>query len=67
MTIIYALRIINIENEKGRERKETMEKVLDMIIESYIKVFGEEKWESLTEEEQHDAIMIIARDMNNQL
>lgn len=36
-------------------------KVVNMIIESYIKVYGREKWDSLTTDQQHDAIMIMAK------
>lgn len=39
--------------------------MIDMIKEAYIKVMGQEKWESLTDEQKHDAVMIIARDLNN--
>ena len=30
---------------------------------AYIQVMGQEKWDSLTEQEQHDVIMILAKDM----
>lgn len=32
------------------------------IIEAYVKVYGAAKWAALTAEEQHAAVMIIARD-----
>lgn len=35
--------------------------VINLIKESYIKVYGIAKWNSLTEQEQHDAIMILAK------
>ena len=41
-----------------------MQKMVDMIIEAYITAMGTDKWNSLTGQEQHDAIMIIARDLN---
>lgn len=40
-------------------------KMIDMIKEAYIKVMGEDKWNSLSDEQKHDAVMIIARDLNN--
>lgn len=44
-----------------------MTKLVNAIIESYIKVMGEAKWNSLSAEQQHDAIMIIVKDMNKAL
>ena len=41
-----------------------MEKVIAMCIEAYIKVYGLEKWNSLTEEQQHDVIMTLARELS---
>ena len=37
-------------------------KIVEMIIEAYIMVMGLEKWNSLTEQQQHDVIMIIVKD-----
>lgn len=34
--------------------------MVNMIVTAYIKVYGIEKWNSLTENQQHDAIMMIA-------
>ena len=34
---------------------------------AFIKVYGLEKWNSLTGQEQHDAIMIILKDLLNSL
>ena len=31
--------------------------------ESYIKVYGVEKWCSLTDEQKHDTVMLLAKDM----
>lgn len=39
-----------------------MEKMIEMIKEAYIQTMGFEKWNSLTNEEKHDVIMIIAKD-----
>lgn len=41
-----------------------MEKIVEACIEAYIKVYGLEKWNSLTVEQQHDVIMTLAREMN---
>ena len=45
----------------------TNEKFFEMFIESarkaYIEVMGEEKWNSLTDQEKHDAVMFMAKDM----
>lgn len=37
-------------------------KMIDMIAEAYIKVMGVEKWNSLTDDQKRDAVMIIAKD-----
>ena len=39
-----------------------MMNLVNMMIEAYIKVMGEAKWNSLTEKEQHDAIMEMISD-----
>ena len=41
--------------------------MIDMIVEAYIKVYGEEKWITLTDEQKHDAVMSILNDLNNRL
>ena len=38
-----------------------------MIAEAYITVMGLEKWNSLNDQEKHDVIMTIARDLNKAL
>ena len=42
--------------------KEIM-RIMNLIANAYIKVMGKEKWDSLTTQEQHDTIMILAKDM----
>ena len=37
------------------------------IIEAYIQVMGEEKWNSLTAEQQHEVIMTITKDLYNRI
>ncbi len=44
-----------------------MMKTVNMIKNAYIKVMGTEKWNSLTDEQKHDVIMIIVRDLNRAL
>ena len=44
-----------------------IDKFVDIVSESYIQVYGLDKWLSLTLQEQHDVIMIIAVDLNNWL
>ena len=44
-----------------------MEKMVGMIVEAYIEVYGIEKWNGLTADQQHDAIMFIARDIERRL
>lgn len=49
----------------------TKEQFFDYFIESaskvYIEVMGIEKWNSLTDTEKHDAVMMIANDMTKVL
>jgi hypothetical protein len=42
---------------------ENTNKMIDMIAEAYIKVYGEIKWNSLTDNQKHEAVMIIAKDL----
>lgn len=37
--------------------------IVNMICEAYISVYGQQKWDNLTAEEQHDVIMTIAKDL----
>ena len=43
------------------------QKIVDMIVAAYVTVMGLEKWNSLTGQEQHDAIMMIANVLNKEL
>lgn len=36
--------------------------MIEMIKNAYITVYGIEKWNSLSDSEKHDAVMIIAKD-----
>ena len=40
-----------------------LEFIVDSIIRAYIQVLGQEKWDSLSAEEQHDALMILVKDL----
>ena len=44
-----------------------MEQMVDMIIDAYVKVYGAERWNSLTAEEQHTVIMKIAKDLDKMI
>ena len=37
--------------------------LVDCIIRAYIAVLGEDKWYSLTDQQQHDVIMTLIKDM----
>lgn len=39
-----------------------MEKIIDMMKTAYITEMGLEAWERLTDEQKHDAIMLMAKD-----
>lgn len=36
---------------------------INLIKNAYIKVMGAEKWASLTDDEKHDVVMILAKDL----
>ena len=51
-----------------RQEANTMnqvDKMIDMIASAYISVYGAAKWNSLTDQQKHDAVMIIACDALN--
>lgn len=37
--------------------------MIDMVAEAYIMVYGREKWDGLSDQQKHDAVMYIVRDM----
>ena len=39
-----------------------VDKMIDMIKEAYVSVMGIEKWDSLSDDEKYDVIMIICKD-----
>ena len=43
------------------------DKMIDMIVKSYITVMGAEKWNSLSDEQKHDVVMVIAKDALNRI
>lgn len=47
--------------------KQEWEIMADQIRDAYISVYGAERWAALTDQQKHDAVMIIARDMLNRL
>lgn len=42
---------------------EEIMRIMNLIANAYIKVMGKEKWNSLTKQEKHDVIIILAKDM----
>ena len=55
---------------RARMESKTMtaaEKMIGIISSAYIQAMGFEKWNSLTNEQKHDAVMIIAKDALNNL
>lgn len=41
--------------------------VAEMMAAAYVKAYGLDKWNSLTEKEQHDVVMFLANTTNNAL
>ena len=41
---------------------ESWEKMVNMIIDAYIEVMGEGRWNAMSNEEKHSVVMIITRD-----
>lgn len=40
------------------------EAMVEMIKSAYVSVYGESKWNSMTDTEKHDAVMFIVKDMS---
>ena len=38
-------------------------RIVDLAEKAYIKILGKKKWNSLTDQQKHDAIMIMVNDM----
>ena len=43
--------------------KNKANQVIDMIAEAYIMTYGQEKWNSLTDEQKRTVVMTIAQDL----
>ena len=43
------------------------QKIIRMAEKSYISVMGEEKWKSLSEQQKHDAVMMILKGLYNSI
>lgn len=41
----------------------TEQTIIDSIVEAYIKVMGQSKWDSLSDQQKHDMIMTIVKDL----
>lgn len=44
-----------------------MNQIIDAVEAAYIKAMGAEKWNSLTDRQKHNVVMILVRDMNKTL
>lgn len=44
-----------------------VDKIIEMAKAAYIQVYGFEKWNGLTDQQKHDAIMILLNDLNKAL
>lgn len=44
-----------------------VDKMIDMAATAYIKVYGFEKWNSLTDQQKHDVVMILLNDLSKAL
>lgn len=42
---------------------EHMKQIIELTSSAYISVFGAEKWNSLSDKEKHDVVMILAKDL----
>lgn len=52
---------------KENTKMTNIDKMVEMMKAAYIEIMGVEKWNSLTEEEQHDAIMFMVKDATKAL
>lgn len=54
---------------QGREKNMNTDMIdmIDMIVKSYVTIMGEEKWNSLSDEQKHDVVMTIATDALNRM
>ena len=41
----------------------TEQKLINSIVEAYIKVMGKSKWNGLNDQQKHDVVMAIVKDM----
>lgn len=57
------LKAYNEANKAREANTMTEQKIINSIVEAYIKVMGQEKWDSLNDQQKHDAIMTIIKDM----
>lgn len=37
--------------------------LIDLAVKAYVKILGQRKWDSLTDQQKHDAVMIMVNDM----
>ena len=41
----------------------TEQRIVNSIVETYIKVYGQSKWDSLSDKQKHDMIMMTVKDI----
>ena len=41
----------------------TEQTIIDSIVEAYIKIMGQNKWDSLSDQQKHDMIMTVVKDL----
>lgn len=46
---------------------DAVDKMIEMAKEAYIQVYGFAKWNGFTDQQKHDAIMILLNDLNKAL
>lgn len=44
-----------------------LQELFEKFAAAFIKVYGKEKWNNMTGQEQHDAIMFVIKDLNNSM
>lgn len=57
-----SLKAYNKANETKEGNTMTEQKLINSIVEAYIKVMGQSKWDSLNDQQKHDVIMTIVKD-----
>lgn len=56
------LKAYNKVNKAREANTMTEQKLINSIVEAYIKVMGQSKWDSLNDQQKHDVVMTIVKD-----